>query len=553
MSYTYDAAGFKEIFEKSFIWISGFMRNVFRSPEKPALIDPIAEKSYSYRELNADANRLADALSERGMKYGDMVMYQLYNSYAFALCYIAPQKLGGINSPVNFNISAGETARLLERDRPFAYVYDIEVAAMAGKALELSSYKPTVVLASDFRGKRPALPEGHIFLEEFLSEGNPGDKDFGFTPNMYAEVTRFCTSGTTGTPKGVPLNNANEVLSAHDTIMHFGLSAKDVTMNMTPWFHRGGLHCGGPNGTLYVGGTVVVMRMFSAKVTFDCIKKYGISYLIGVPSALKALSDRQEKHPEDLSRLKGIVTMGSPLEKEDCMRYQRLLTPNILNGYGTTETFVNTYLRPYDLPEMSGFAGSACIDDDVRVVAIYEDRKAAPTDTVPRDSRSEGEVIIYSPFKSGLCYADNPEMTLDKYKDGWYYTKDIGVWDENGYVRILGRRDDMIISMGENIYPEQLEEVIKQHPKVSDCMVVGVPDPSRGQTPAAFIIRKDDSLTVKEINSFLYDSDNLPSYMCPRFYSFVSSLPYTLTGKKQHHILRADAARALEAGELLRP
>ncbi|MCF0120207.1 MAG: acyl--CoA ligase, partial [Oscillospiraceae bacterium] len=317
MNYTYNADEFRRVFEKSFTWISGFMCNVRRSPGKTALIDSLTDRSWTYSELNDDVNRFATALAASGVGQGDMVLYQLYNSPQFSLCYIAPQKLGAINSPINFNLSSGETARLIDRDTPKVYVYDCDVMEMAWKALEMCSYKPEVILAVDYRNRRPQLPEGHIFFDDYLAAGTTSEPVTDYIPDMYAEVTRFGTSGTTGMPKGVPINNANEVLSAHTAIMHFPLSPKDVTLNMTPWFHRGGLHCGGMTPTFYVGGTVVILRLFNAKSCFDCVRKYGVTYLIGVPSALKNLAARQEKHPEDLSGLRGIVTMGSPLNKDD--------------------------------------------------------------------------------------------------------------------------------------------------------------------------------------------------------------------------------------------
>ena len=130
-------------------------------------------------------------------------------------------------------------------------------------------------------------------------------------------MTRLYTSGTTGLPKGVPLNNLNEVLSAHDVIMHFPLGPTDRTMNMSPWFHRGGLHSGGPNPTLYAGGEIVVLRHFNQKHCLELAEKYGVTFLIGGPPMLKLLCEAQMKHPVDLGKLRGIVTMGAPLEKED--------------------------------------------------------------------------------------------------------------------------------------------------------------------------------------------------------------------------------------------
>lgn len=551
--YTYDAENFKNVFEHSFTWINGFMRNVRRYGKRPAIIDPAADRILTYKELNADVNRLANAFAAYGIGQGDIVFYQLYNCTQFVMCYIAPQKLGAINSPGNFNLSAGETARMIDRDRPKAYIYDYDCKDMAVRALELSEHRPALILAVDHRGVYQDLPEGHRSFDRFISEYPDSEPKIEFEQDIYAEVTRLGTSGTTGTPKAVPLNNINEVMSAHDVIMHFPLDLHDVTMNMTPWFHRGGLHSGGPVPTLYVGASLVTMRIFSAGKCFEYVERYGITFLIGVPSALVALANRQERHPAKLSGLKGIVTMGSPLERGDCERFRRLLTENIFNGYGTTETFWNSFLRPYDLPEMSGSAGISCTDDEVRVVNMYADRKAEPDETVPNDGRTQGEIIISACGKSPLCYVKNEEQSRDKYYKGWYYTHDVGTWDENGYITIAGRRDDMIICMGENIYPDQLEEVLKRHPKVDDCMVTGVDDPKRGQAVAAYIVTHDPTLTANEMNRYCTQSDDLPAYKCPRYYAFVDSLPYNATGKKQHFLLKERAAEDIKKGILERP
>ncbi|MCF0228896.1 MAG: acyl--CoA ligase [Parasporobacterium sp.] len=553
MKYTYDATTFKKAFEQEFTWIKGFMRNVRRYPDNNAVIDPAADRVWTYKSLNEDVNRLANALVSGGVGESDVVFYQLYNTPQFVLSYIAPQKLGAINSPGNCNLSAGETARMIDRDRPKAYIYDSDIREMAAKAVEMCTYKPEMIICADCRMTRPEIPEGHIYFDELISRYGTNEPETDHIPDMYAENTRLGTSGTTGTPKGVPVNNVNEVMSAHDVIMHFPLSPRDVTMNMTPWHHRGGLHSGGPVPTLYVGACLVTMKMFSAKACFDYVEKYGITFLIGVPSALDKLAVRQEKHPADLSCLKGIVTMGSPLDRASAIRYQTLLTENIFNGYGTTETFWNSFLRPYDLPEMAGAAGQACTDDEVRIVNIYPDRKAEPDDLAPMDGTTQGEIIIKTLGKSSLCYYDNPEQTAEKYYRGWFYTKDSGTWDSKGFISVAGRRDDMIICMGENIYPSQVEEVILQHPKVSDCMVTGLSDPARGQVVVAYVIPSDPSLTVKEINNFCVAGNELSEYKCPKFYVFTDSLPYNSNGKKQHVILKQRAAEDKEKGLLRRP
>lgn len=544
---------FRSVFERSFTWISGFLRNTRRFAEKPALFDPLSGKTWTYAALNEDVNRLANALQSAGVTQGDLVLYQLMNSPQFVLSYIAPQKLGAINSPVNFNLSPGETARLLDRDRPKVYIYDCDVRDMAEKALSLAAFRPALVLAVDARGARPALPAGHCFFDDYLARFPASEPVTDYVPNLYDEVTRLSTSGTTGTPKGVPVYAANEVLSAHDAIMHFPLTPNDVTMNLTPWFHRGGLHSGGPSPTLYAGASLVVLRMFGAKACFDAVERYGVTFLIGVPSALEKLAARQEKHPTDLTGLHGIVTMGSPLERESCIRYQRLLTPRIFNGYGTTETFWNSFLRPEDLPEMAGTAGRACTDDEIRVVRLREGRRSDPDDLVPTDGKTPGEVVIYAPYKSGLSYTGNPYLTAERYSGGWFYTHDVATWDDRHFLTICGRRDDMIVCMGENIYPAQLEEVLAQHPQVAACMVIGVPDASRGESVAAYIIPSDESLTVRDLAHWCAHNDDLAGYKCPRYYRFVRELPYNATGKKQHVVLKQQARQDLASGLLLRP
>ncbi len=551
MEYTYNAGKFKKYFESEFTWHRGFVRNVRRFSNKTALVDPAGGKSWSYAELNAECCRLANALKAHGVGQNDVVLYQLPNSPCFAFCYIAPQKLGAINSPANFNLAPGETAYVIDKNRPKAYFYDCEYQNAMCRALELCSHKPELIVAVDYFGKRPQLPEGHVFYDELVAAYGTDEPERDEAEDIYAEVTRLFTSGTTGMPKGVPLNNINEVMSAHDVIMHFPLNNTDVTMNTTPWFHRGGLHSGGLTPTLYAGATSVILRSFSAKTCLETAVKYGVTFLIGVPAVLNNLALRQERRPLDLSGLRGIVTMGSPLEKQECIRYQRLLTPNIFNGYGTTETFWNSFLRPYELPDMAGTAGRSCTDDEVRVVRLCEDGHAEPEDTVPTDGRTEGEIIISSIGKTTLEYFENPEATELKYYKGWLYTGDVGTWDEGQFITVCGRKDDMMICGGENIYPVQIEEALNQHPCVADCIVTSVPDPARGEAIVAYVVPQGE-VTVRELISYCASHPDLPDYKCPRYYRFVESLPYTATGKKRHVEMKKQAALDMKDGRLVK-
>jgi acyl-CoA synthetase (AMP-forming)/AMP-acid ligase II len=328
------------------------------------------------------------------------------------------------------------------------------------------------------------------------------------------------------------------------------MSCTDVTMNMTPWFHRGGCHSGGPGPTFYVGASLVIARRFVPARCLRWVSEHGVTFLMGAPASLEMLARTQEKHPVDLSSLRGLVTMGSPLEKAACIRYLEILTPNIFNGYGTTETFWNTFLRPFDLPEGAGSAGASCVDDDVRVVRLHDGRRTEPDDLAAQDGLEIGEVILSSPAKSPYLYYDNESETERKYYKGFLYTNDLATWDGKGFITIVGRRDDMIISSGENIYPTEVEAVLAMNPKVKDCVVTSVPDKVRGQLVTAYVVPKDGALTVSELDDFCKESPYIANFKRPRYYRFVDTVPYTATGKKRHVEARENAAADLAKGLL---
>lgn len=523
------------------------MRNVRRYGNKTAMIYPDKNKEWTYTQLNQDTNRLCNALVADGLKKGDVIMLQLLNCPEFAFAYIAAHKTHGVCCPVNFRLKAGELAFNIDDSRPIAIICSDANRADLKDALEIANHKPKRLIVVGGESD-----DTFISYEEFVKDSSGDEPAWTGDYNIYDETCRLYTSGTTGHPKGVPLTSINEVLSAHDVMIHFPMSYKDITMNTTPWFHRGGLHCAGPGPAFFAGSTIIIMSKFDSDTTLKYVDKYKITFLIGVPTVLEGLADMQERMGYHIGTLKGIVTMGSPLERSACIRYQNVLTPNIYNGYGTTETFWNTFLRPFDLPENAGTAGASCVDDDVRVVKVYEDRRAEPDDLAAQDGEEVGEVIICSPAKSPYVYSENPEETEKKYYKGFIYTNDLATWDKLQFITIVGRKDDMIISSGENIYPTEVEAVLNQHPKVKDCIVTSVPDKMRGQVVTAYIVRGDDSLTPEELDDFCKNSPNISNFKRPRFYRFVAQIPFNATGKKLHVKIKETALEDLKNGLLYR-
>lgn len=539
---------FREIFETRYTWIEGFMRNVRRYADRLAMIDPAGNRMWTYRELNSEINRLANALQEDGFGRGDVLMVMTPNCPEFAFAYVAPQKIHGIMSPVSFRLSAGELALNLIDSKPKVILFDVKREDTVLEAVRIAGYRPERLIVTNGSTKERCV----VSYADYISKSAGNEPAAGSPYNIYDETTRLYTSGTTGRPKGVPLTSINEVLSAHDIMIHFPMSFRDVTMNTTPWFHRGGIHCGGPCPTFYAGAALVVMDKFDADTTLRYITRYHITFVIGVPTVLEELADVQERKGYDISSISGIITMGSPLERSACLRYQRILTRNIFNGYGTTETLWNTFLRPFDLPEQAGTAGASMVDDDVRVVKVYDDHRAEPDETVATDGAETGEVIISSPAKSPYTYYNNEEETEKKYYKGFIYTGDLATWDEKQYITILGRKDDMIISSGENIYPTEIEEVLNKHPQVKDCIVTSTPDKMRGQVVTAYVVRGDETLTPEDLDKWCKDSPDIANFKRPRLYRFVSQIPRNATGKKLHVRVRAMAADDLRNGLLFR-
>lgn len=543
--YTYDAVAYRQYFEHDFTYLNGFRRNVHRYGHRTAIEDPATERSWTYAELGETVDRLATGLCDAGVGPGDVVAYQLFNGSEFALLYLATQACGAVGSPMNFRLASGESSYILDTSKPKVFIYDTDLSGLVRDALDRTAHRPELVAAV---GATDPLPGAIRFAELFADTPHPP----AVTRTVWDETTRLYTSGTTGMPKGVPLNSLVEIFSAHDVIMHFPLTPEDRTLNMTPWFHRGGLYCAGPNPTFYLGSSLVPMRTFDADATLDYVERFGITFLIGAPTNLAMLAHANEANKRDLSSLHGIVTMGAPLEREAALHYQQALSPNIYNGYGSTEGFWNTFLRPHDLPAMAGTAGRACIDDDVAVVKLHEDRLAENYETVAKDGLEIGEIIVRSP-KGANAYVNSPKQEQLKFHNGWLHIGDLATWDEHEFITIVGRKDDMLLSGGENVYPVQIEEALDEHPGVEDSLVVGVPDDHWGQLVVAYIVATDAGVAATDLDAHCRSHPLLSTFKRPRAYRFVDSLPLSATGKKLHYKATEQAQKDIAEGLFIYP
>ena len=414
----------------------------------------------------------------------------------------------------------------------------------------------TLSSANDALQKLPhSLPDAKkVFsFEDYIFSAGGKKIPAKSTKKIYEEAVRFCTSGTSALPKLVPLSEANEIFSAHDAIMHFSLTSRDVTLNTNPWFHRGGLHALGPCSALYCGASLVACKSFRPSDTLELIEKYKITYITGAPANLNLLAKIECKRKRNLSSLRGVISLGAVLTKSEYKNFQENLCPNIFNNYGTTETFWNTIFSPWDLKcDLEKLdcvpAGFACLDDDVRIVKMKENSFAQPDDLVKKDNLSEGEIIIRSPAKSTNHYFKNRKVSKEKFYKGFFYTGDTGVWTEEGLITVKGRKDDMIIISGENVYPERVEDAVKENDKIIDCIVTSLPDTKRGQTIALYVLAKDKSLTLEEVADFCSKSKNLNRHSRPHYFAFIDEIPLNSNGKKKRRLMKERALKDFEAG-----
>lgn len=544
----------QELFEREFDFIHGFERNARHFARKIAVSDPTKDVALTYAELNEEANRLANALANSGLKKGDAFGVALFNTIEFVVAYVASEKLGSVFCPINYNYSPNEVLYFFGDSKPNILLYDAELEELMKRSFDRAKEEgipsPTIRIRVG-EPDEPLLDDVMDYLEYFKDAPATTPP----TPegvSTYDEIVRLYTSGTTGRAKGVPLTRMNEVMSVHEVAMRYPIFANDVTINTTPWFHRGGFH-GGMTPTLYLGGEVVVLRRFNATVCLKNIQKRGVTILLGVPSAAIMVAQKQERVKTDIHTVHMLVMMGSDLEKATC-EYLQTVFHNVrfINSYGTTEAFLSTFLDSDSLPEKAGTAGRAAYDDNVILVEPVEDGWGDPKNLVPKDNKSLGEVIVRCSTKTPGGYYNKPEESAKKFHNGYLYTGDLAVWDEEEFISIVGRKDDMMISAGENIYPQPIEEAICQNEKVADCIVVPVAEMARGQALVAYVARSDESLTVRELLQFCAQSPSLSGFTTPRYYRFVDELPYTPTGKKQRYVLKAQAPKDLEENLLSR-
>lgn len=467
-------------------------------PDSLAIVDH--ERRITYRELQQHVAACRDRLYAAGVRVGDRVSIFSRNSADYVYAYMAIVSLGAIAVPINFQLSSREIAYII-KDSGSRHILTYQPLNLVDA---LSTLRCDMrVTQHDIRqmGKKdeslPAAPT----LPPTFDEQNP--------------CVIIYTSGTTGSPKGAVLSHRNLITNA-DQMSIMGCKAEHRVLCVLPMYHCFGWTCS-VLYPLYCGAEVVILDSFTPKETISVIREEKINDLYIVPSICSLLTKLASK--EDMASLRLVVSGGTTLPLQIEQDFMNKFGVDICEGYGLSETSPVVTMNPPEKPKV-GSCGP--VVPGIAWKLIDADGKEVP--------KGEAGEFIVKGDNIMLGYWNLPDATKNALRGGWLHTGDVARADEEGYIYIVDRLKDMIISMGENIYPREVEELIYQFPGISEAAVIGIEDKLRGQAGACFYSLHDGaSINIRELKKFL--QANLALYKIPREFHELSALPRTSTGK----------------------
>lgn len=478
-------------------------------PSKIALYD--GKKSITYGELNNQVDILASALITLGVKPGDIVSAYLPNCIEYVLVVLSVARAGAIFSPINPRYKRVEISEILKQSQPNVIFTNVELAENIKKVLSGWTDKQPITIEIDGQGA-----DGTISLEKLFTVDKikiPACSENQFFSLMF-------TSGTTGKPKGALATHKARMIWVMNAAIQYGLNSQDIYLGTMPQVHSAGLTFTLMH--LYVGATVRIMPHFDAEEFIKIVEAEGVTSSLTVPTILTMLVEQLEKNKHDLTatKLKRVVTCGSPLPVNTKMRVLDKISRQLFDYYGSTESNSMSVLRPEDQLRKPESVGQAFRGVKLKVMNIHN---------VECSAGEVGEVWCMNPSVM-TEYLNRPKETMEAFTDRWYHTGDYGFLDEEGYLHLAGRLNDVIISGGVNIYPAEIEQVLMSHPNILDAAVVGVDDPKWGQAVKAYLVTRGHvKIEIDEIQAFC--EKQIAAFKKPRYVEFRNLLPKNAGGK----------------------
>lgn len=500
----------------------------------------------TFWELREQVLRLANALGTLGMKKGERVGLHLPNCPQYIIAYYAVLMLGGI--VVNLNpMYTVEELKMIATNTEFTTLitFDMVLPTVRNLCREIPLPRVIVTKITDYiRGFAKSTPATLELEEKWLHFSslieNAGSTKRPKLP-VYPEdpaLIQF-TGGTTGLPKGAILTHANVVAATiqcaqwGNPTMQYTSPERRSVLAILPFFHVYG-NIVVLNWAIFNCATQILVPRFQIEELMSLLGNFKeITFFPTVPTMINAIINHPKASEIDLARKLGLLNSGAAPMPVELIEQVQDMGIFFTEGYGLSESTSLGIANPILGLKKVGSIGIPFIDNDVRLVDIQEGKEDVPQGT-------PGEIIMKGPLVM-KGYWNNPQETAGQLKDGWLYTGDIAVQDEDGYFYIVDRKKDMIIAGGFNIYPREIDEVLYQHPKIQEAVAVGIPDPYRGETVKAYIVLKPgEKASAEEIISFC--REKLAAYKVPKIVEFRESLPKSAIGKVLRKILRAEEA-----------
>jgi fatty-acyl-CoA synthase len=493
-------------------------------PNKPAII--FEEEQITYAELHRRANRASCWLQSLGIEKGDRVAVMLNNCPEFIELFLACARLGAIFVPLNFRSAPPELDYFLKNCRPRLFVFGHEFVDTVQR-LDLEDTRPQALLSSV--GKLPADAAVLDYINE--SAAFEGQKPFptrslGPTDPEEPQVIMY-TSGTTGRPKGAVLSHRNTFFNFLNSDIFFKMHFDDIILIILPLFHSGGLFIQA-SPVIYKGATMVIHPKFDPVKVYHDIEKFKVTKFLGVPTVYRALVKVDPRASGDISSLEVCAGGG---EKTTPELFERCREAGLAfrQVMGQTETSILLWASEEDSFRKPGTVGRPVFHAEVNIV----DKTGRPVK--PGDV---GEIVVRGSIMMKEYWQD-PVRTEETIRNGMLYTGDLARTDEEGYYFLVDRARDMYITGGENVYPAEVERILREHPDIEDIAVVGVPDERWGEVGQAFVITSEASnFSAEDLTA--YCRKRMAKFKCPKKVVVCEKFPRTSLGKVRKRELIRD-------------
>ena len=490
-------------------------------PSAPALKDP--EKEIDWGTFADRTQRMAGWLVSRGLVPGDRVALLLRNRTEYLEILFGTTRMGGISFPINLRLTPREIAFQIDDCRPAALFFEADLAERVEEALALTRHVPTLQIAID---------SAESAYEASLVGAVPLEEAVAVTADDPAIL--MYTSGTTGTPKGALLPHRKTLYNALNAAENFEISDDDRVLVVAPLFHSLGLQILALP-LLYSGGSLVLQERFEPEAVWDAVEKEPITYFGGVPAMHQRLYDTLAARPRrPIPHLRFVFSAGSAISSELIRDFssEGIL---VLQGYGQTETSTLSCINAEEALRRAGSVGKPVRHAEVRIIRL-ESADRPPDAWEDVEAGETGEIVVRGPINM-VGYWERPSETAETLIEGWIRTGDLAQRDEEGFLTLVGRAREMLISGGENVYPAEIETVYREHPSIREIAVVGIPDPTWGEIPRAHILLEPE-MTLDPDSLEQWGRERLAAFKLPRKIVIEEDFPRTASGKIQKHLLR---------------